>query len=65
MYLKKKQLYQRRPTDFTLEETLIEVETGKVVTRHLTDVMVYEWINGTPKYIPRENLVKKQQGVKL
>ena len=60
----KKTLFQRGPEDYTLEVQVIEVETERIVTKRLFDVLVYDKTpEGKPIYVEVENLkleVKKQ-----
>lgn len=60
MFATKKTLYQRGPEDYTLEIEVFEVETGRVLSKRLVDVLVYDRDTTTnrPKYIPRENLAQ-------
>jgi len=37
-------LSQRGPDDWTLEEIIPEIDTGKEISRHITDVLIY-WMS--------------------
>jgi hypothetical protein len=58
MFARQQTLYQRGPEDYTLETIVFEVESGRVISKSLMDVLVYDRdpVTQKPKYIPKESL---------